>query len=344
MTEIIIILIMFSLALSVDAQTREQHFEPIIRYELSGGAGHYNYAPSFIKDDYGVIYGFLCQNRDPFKIVDYIYLYKGIPTPNGIKWQPGTEVLAPSDAPWDNCHVCDPDVREFHCVWHGEKYNYIMTYLGVDQWDCKHNQIGLAVAKAIEGPWVKMPKPLIPYEDRSKWGVGQSTTIVKDSTTVQIFYHSTTDNGPFCMREVKLNDLDNIILGPELPVPNLHPNSYPAFSKRYMYVVEEKRDYTDTTIPTWVGNICSLSYAPISANILSRKNIWTEIGRVEPSLSHFPRNHNPGILTDTRGYIPDNHQLTTFFTVSVLGSDWIWSYDLYSATYDLKKYFDNNRN
>jgi hypothetical protein len=341
MTEIIIILMMFSFALSVNAQAREC-IAPIIRYELSGGAGHYNYAPSFIQDDYGIIYGFLCQNRDPFKIVDYIYLYKGIPTPNGIKWQPGTEVLAPSDAPWDNCHVCDPDVREFHCVWHGETYNYIMTYLGVDQWDCNHNQIGLAVAKAIEGPWIKIPKPLIPYEDRTKWGVGQSTTIVKDSTTVQIFYHSTTDNGPYCMREVKLDDLDNIKLGPELPVPNLRSNSFPAFSKRYMYVVEEKRDYTDATIPTWVGNICSLSFAPISANILSKNNIWTEIGRVDPSLSHFPRNHNPGILTDTRGYIPDDNQLITFFTVSVLGPDWLWSYDLYSASYDLKKFFDNN--
>ena len=51
--------------------------KPIIRYEISGGAGHYNYAPSAIVDKYGICYMYLCQNRDPFKIVDFIYLYKG---------------------------------------------------------------------------------------------------------------------------------------------------------------------------------------------------------------------------------------------------------------------------
>ena len=57
-----------------------------VRYELSGGAGHYNYAPSFIQDEYGIIYGYICENRDPFEIVDYVYLYKGIPTKNGYVW------------------------------------------------------------------------------------------------------------------------------------------------------------------------------------------------------------------------------------------------------------------
>ena len=45
---------------------------PSIRYEFSGGAGHYNYAPSIIQDKYGIRYGFICENRDPFQIVDYV--------------------------------------------------------------------------------------------------------------------------------------------------------------------------------------------------------------------------------------------------------------------------------
>ena len=59
---------------------KPQTLIPQIRYEFSGGAGHYNYAPSIIQDQYGIRYGFICENRDPFKIVDYVYLYKGIPT------------------------------------------------------------------------------------------------------------------------------------------------------------------------------------------------------------------------------------------------------------------------
>ena len=185
---------------------------PRIKYEFSGGAGHYNYAPSIIQDEYGIRYGFICENRDPFEIVDYVYLYKGIPTDNGYVWQPGTQILAPSASGWDDCHICDPDVREFRTTYKGETYNWIMTYLGVDQWDSNHNQIGLAISKNIEGPYIKFDgNPLIPYEDRTKWGVGQSTTIVKDSTTIQLFYSSTTENGNFCMREIKLNDLNNIV-------------------------------------------------------------------------------------------------------------------------------------
>src|SRR5690554_2991288 len=40
---------------------------PQIKYEFSGGAGHYNYAPSIIQDEYGIRYGFICENRDPFR-------------------------------------------------------------------------------------------------------------------------------------------------------------------------------------------------------------------------------------------------------------------------------------
>ena len=182
-----------------------QALTPQIRYEFSGGAGHYNYAPSIIEDQYGIRYGFVCENRDPFKIVDYVYLYKGIPTEKGYVWQPGTQIIEPSETGWDNCHICDPDVREFKTTYKGETYNWIMTYLGVDRWDCNHNQIGLAISKNIEGPYIKFDRnPLVAYEDTTKWGVGQSTTIVKDSTTIQLFYHSTTENGPFCMREIKL--------------------------------------------------------------------------------------------------------------------------------------------
>lgn len=210
-----------------------QKLTPQIRYEFSGGAGHYNYAPSIIEDQYGIRYGFVCENRDPFKIVDYVYLYKGIPTEKGYVWQPGTQIIEPSETGWDNCHICDPDVREFKTTYKGETYNWIMTYLGVDRWDCNHNQIGLAISKNIEGPYIKFDRnPLVAYEDTTKWGVGQSTTIVKDSTTIQLFYHSTTENGPFCMREIKLNDLDNIILGEEKAIPFLSANSYPAMSDK----------------------------------------------------------------------------------------------------------------
>lgn len=312
-----------------------------VKYEFSGGAGHYNYAPSVIQDQYGIRYAYICENRDPFKIVDYIYLYKGIPTENGYVWQPGTQVIEPSETGWDNCHICDPDVREFKTTWKGETYYWIMTYLGVDQWDCNHNQIGLAVSKNIEGPWIKYDKnPIVPYEGRDKWGTGQSTTIVKNDSIIQLFYHSTTENGPYCMREIKLNNLDNIVLGEEIAVPWFTANTYPSMSEKNIYMVSEVRTYTDKTIPTWVGDVCRLVYKPRTESFITQTNEeWFEIGHVGPEESGFPRNHNPGILTDTKGYMLNDDELVMYFTPAMTGENWLWSYDLYSATFNLKEYF-----
>lgn len=91
---------------------------------------------------------FVCQNKVPFVIRDHIYLFKGIPTKNGYKWQPGTEVLGPSKSGWDKIHTCDPDVRKMNFSYKGQEYHWIMFYLGVDQW-FNHNQIGLAFSKVL---------------------------------------------------------------------------------------------------------------------------------------------------------------------------------------------------
>ena len=317
-----------------------QTLTPQIRYEFSGGAGHYNYAPSIIEDQYGIRYGFICENRDPFKIVDYVYLYKGIPTDKGYVWQPGTQIIEPSETGWDNCHICDPDVREFKTTYKGETYNWIMTYLGVDRWDCNHNQIGLAISKNIEGPYIKFDRnPLVAYEDTTKWGVGQSTTIVKDSTTILLFYTSTTGNRPFCMREIKLNDLDNIVLGEERKVPFIGGNSYPAMSDKNIYMVSETRVSPIKEIPTWVGDVCRLAYKPRTEGFFTEEDGWIEIGHAGPEETGFPRNHNPGILTDTKGYMLNDDELVMYFTPAMTDENWLWSYDLYSATFNLKNYF-----
>ena len=326
---------------------------PSVRYEFGGGAGHYDYAPSFIVDKYGIIYGYLCQNREPFKIVDYIYLYKGIPTPDGTVWQPGTEVIEPSRTGWDDCHICDPDVREYDIRdTNGNTHKWIMTYLGVDQWDCNHNQIGLAVADNIEGPWTKCDNlnPIIPYDRFDKWGTGQSTSIVLDDTTIAIFYHSTTTvaNGGLAMRIINLSDMKKFEPGEELKTPFIWANTYVALTKDRIYAVSEQRSENyEKEIPTWVGDLCVVRYKDRSddfvADMTDPIETWTEIGRVTPELSHFPRNHNPGFLTDSKGWIPDENKLTVYFTTAVTGDDWLWSYDLYSATFPTKDYFKNRK-
>lgn len=311
---------------------------PQVRFELSGGAGHYDYAPSFIIDGYGIIYGFLCENKNPFEIIDYVYLYKGIPTEDGYVWQPGTQIIAPSETGWDHIHICDPDVRALKTRYKGKTYNYIMTYLGVDQW-FNHNQIGLAVSEAIEGPYIKYEgNPIIPYEYLDTWGTGQSTSLVKNDSTIVVYYHNTGSTTGYSRREVILNDLDNIRLGEQEDIPHLRPNSYPALGKDHLYMVSEmKSEGYEQVVPTWVGDLCRVARIPLDGDIFAEEDPWEVLGYVTPEYSGFPRNHNPGFLTDEKGYLPDEDKLTVFFTTGVLGDDWLWSYDLYSAVFDLTR-------
>jgi hypothetical protein len=340
-----IITLIFGISLFASScETKKDKIEnatitPDVNYEFSGGAGHYNYAPSVIQDKYGIRYAFICQNRDPFKIVDYVYLYKGIPTKDGYKWQPGTMIVPPSENGWDNCHICDPDVREFKTTYNGETYDWIMTYLGVDQWDCNHNQIGLALSKNIEGPYIKFDKnPLVSYDNRTKWGVGQSTSVVLDSTTIRLFYSNS--NGGFTYCDVKLDNLNDIKFGEEKKISGMGANNYPAYSQKNVYMVSERRVDMDKLIPTWVGNVSELTYIPVNEDLSTPGEQWIKIGHVSPTESGFPRNHNPGILTDTKGYMMNDDELIMYFTPEVTGEDWLWTCDLYSARFDLKSFFN----
>lgn len=315
----------------------DDHGTPEIKYEFGGGAGHYNYAPSAIQDEYGIRYAFVCQNKNPFEIVDYIYLFKGIPTKDGYVWQPGTEIVAPSSEGWDKIHICDPDVRKFDLTYKGEKYNWIMTYLGVDQW-YNHNQIGLAFSKNIEGPYIKYDlNPLISFQDTTQWGVGQSTSIVIDSTSIQLFYSkSGKPRSTMQVRTVRLDVLDSVDIGEERVVPFLYPNTYFAYSSENIYAVSEVRINQSGEIPTWVGNHVRMVSKPLSKGLFSEEDEWTELALIGPEETRFPRNHNPGFLTDTRGHMLPDEDITVYFTVAMTGANWLWSYDLYSATFDMK--------
>jgi hypothetical protein len=304
-----------------------------IRYTLGGGAGYYNYAPSVIEDEYGIRYAFMCQNKVPFQIVDYIYLFKGIPTQNGYVWQPGTEIMGPSKDGWDKIHVCDPDVRRFDLSYKGESYRYIMTYLGVDQW-FNHNQIGLAISKNIEGPYIKYDlNPLVPYADTTLWGVGQSTSIVLNDSVIRLFYSkSHKPKGIMCARDIKIKDLDHPDIGEEKIVPHLYPNTYFAASQKNMFAVSEVRIDMSKEIPTWVGNHIRFVYKPLSENLFDTTDNWRQLEIFGPPQTRFPRNHNPGFLTDEKGYMKNDKEAIVYFTVAMTGNNWLWSYDLYSAT------------
>src|SRR5690606_3083701 len=102
--------------------------------------------------------------------------------------------------------------------------------------------------------------PIVQFDDRTKWGVGQSTSIVLNDSTIRLFYSNS--NGGFTYRNVIMNDLNYIRLGEEKKITGMGGNNYPAFSEHNVYMVSERRVDMDERIPTWVGNVSELTYIP----------------------------------------------------------------------------------
>ncbi len=141
----------------------------------------YNYCPAPVRTDEETIYVFYCANTQPGLVIDDIYARKG-KLKDGL-WQFGARfrVLEPSRLGWDCIHVCDPDVikGEFH--YKGDTYNWMMVFLGCDIHYSYHNQIGIAFAKQIEGPYIKYDgNPIVAYEEMFHWGAGQPCIISLD--------------------------------------------------------------------------------------------------------------------------------------------------------------------
>lgn len=125
------------------------HMAPL--FEKAKG-DYYNYAPCLIQLDNSTKYLFYCGNRESSTIVDYI-CWKKATLNNGVwTWSSENVAFGPSESDWDMCHVCDPDVIKGQFDYNGHTYSWAMTYLGVAQWDCNANQIGIAFSDSIEGP------------------------------------------------------------------------------------------------------------------------------------------------------------------------------------------------
>lgn len=315
---------------------------PKVAKVFGGGTGYYCYAPSAIQYDHKD-YIFVCQNKVPFSVRDHIYLYTRIV--NG-DWGMPKEVLAPSEAGWDSIHVCDPDVRKVSVSYKGQSYEWLMVYLGTDQLDNHHNQLGIAFAHDIKGPYVKYDKNPIITSYASEWGVGQSTTLVEDSSKILLCYSKGTvaHTGMFA-REIELKDLNAIAIGEEREISFdglknaiggaatiLHNASF-AWSKGAIYIAAPVDPFE--SIPADIAPVASrIQLAHKSRSETLFGGSWELSGYIEKAQTGFPRNHNPGIQTDSYGNLSSDTAATVFFTGSLTDAQWLWSYQLYSAVFD----------
>ncbi len=334
-----------SAALTWDTSTLTQIYNPGTYL----GGSYYSYAPS-VSDNGTTERIWSCHNKDSGVIRDHIFETKLV---NGVvvSSQP---VLFPSANGWDSYHNCDPSVVQGQFLYGGATYSYALFYLGNDVNGSSHNQIGVAFATNIDGPWVKYPSPLVTYPNNGQWGVGQpSVTSVDGKGKILLFYSKKTawddSNTHGWRREMDLSDMSNpqtsVADGQitESGLTNSAGNqdwldgfdvAYDQSRDRF-YMVREQHPYPSDN-PTYIGpNLQVDSIA--GSSIWNGGGQWTAEGNVTPSLTGFPRNHNGGLQRTYYGMLPDPSSLRVVFTNSCAAASCgssipEWTYTLWSIT------------
>lgn len=130
-----------------------------------GGGSFYTYAPSTVQTDSSTRYVFYCQNSPSGAISDHVYLSVGHLRHGAWKYGRPKAVVAPKAGTFYSVHTCEPSVigGKFHFGGHRERW--AMFFTAESAATNSTNQIGLAFANSLGGPWRIDPTPLVQTSD-----------------------------------------------------------------------------------------------------------------------------------------------------------------------------------
>ncbi len=319
-----------------------------------GREGIYNYCPSIMQLSDGTRYIYYCTNQNPFEITDFIGCRKGTPNADGsYTWGEELTVFSPSESGWDSHHTCDPSVIAGEVTYGGEKYGYLMAYLGCTSYDSQDNKVGLAVAKSPEGPFIRVgDAPFVDFTMDSaftgfQWGVGQPSLINLDKKgNVLLFYTRGDKDGTRLIAEGwELSDLGAPVQKFSEKVGtsglrDLNGNTDIINNADLVYDAQNKTFYAVSDChpnPSDEPNYISSHFRVTSfAEKNSFKTVsWKTLATFSPADTGAARNHNTGILRDEYGHLPQHSYLTLYYTVSETGNMSLWSYRINDAYFEL---------
>lgn len=302
----------------------------------------YAYAPSAIAGSPERYY--TCHSRASGTVRDDIFLT----TRSGGGVTSSVSVMTSSaSGAWDDFHICDPSVVRVDVEYAGAAYDYAMFYLGNDE-DCScHNQVGVAFAASLSGPWVKHPSPVIAFTGSSttEWGAGQpsATTIDAASGTVALTWtqgYSTGTGG--VMAQVDFSTGTPVVTASHaVPTAGLedadgNPDWLNNFDIVYspqrdrFFLVRELHPYPSSS-PNYIS--AAVQVASIAGGDLwAGTGSWTVEGVIDQSVTGAARTHNPGFLRTVYGTLPDEESITVVYTSASLDPGALWTYALHSTT------------
>lgn len=309
----------------------------------------YAYAPSTVEQG-NTRHVFYCGNSVSGSVHDHAMISVGTKQSNG-SWKYGTPKVAlgpESPAPaWANYHICDPEVLQGTFNWSGHTYSWVMlfTAYGNDY----PNQLGMAFADSINGPWKIYPTPLL--TDNQDFGtdcpqtdycIGEPAATSVDGKGRMLVYYQ--GNGGFIRRDVDLSNVTSPNVGPSEQLPS---GGLPGWlhNASVVYSPVKGRFYASYDTGLWnkVSNgppvQTDTSVVSVDAGDLwSGTGSWRGEGTIDGAHSGYAFNHNSGIVHDPYGMLPG----TTIEVVHTVangrtpeGAWGVWTYRLWSNTYTL---------
>jgi len=248
-----------------------------------------------------------------------------------------------------------------------------MLYLGCDAEHSTHNQIGVAFANSLRGPWHRYPDPILRYTDAPEagvvgeyyawpvyrfWGVGQPAAVSLDRRGRVLLFYSRGE-GVFGeeMAELDMSDMDR---GPILtqrvrvPTEGLRRNDGKPLralvnvgvaldeGRDRLYMVREELPPSDGRLPNFIADyvqVCATSWSALRKGAGS----WKILGEVDAERTGWPRNHNATIVKDAWGRVQAGRELTLAVSVAeaydVLPPEfgWLWTYRVALVSFALKR-------
>jgi hypothetical protein len=311
----------------------------LLNPSLSGEV--YEYAPSAMVDptDSTKTDIWTCHNATAGVVSDNIYYSQA--TSSGITSE--TQVMGPTTGGWDSLNTCDPSVVASTVSYQGTPYNYVMFYTG-NNCGSQDNQIGMAVASTVNGPWTKVgTSPVISYSAPGQcslsgdWGVGQpSVTSVTGTGDFLVFYTvGTGENSTIAgtqsvssgcyayVAEVSYNSSTNaatISWTGQLPTAGLPAGGCGLHNFDVMYDSVSGDFYAvgqDNTTPTYYPQFISDHlnlYTIPGGDVWGLSGSWTNIGSITADYTGFARNHDAGFVRTNYGVMPNASQVTVVAT------------------------------
>ncbi len=231
-----------------------------------------------------------------------------------------------------------------------------MAYLGCVTDNSQENDLGIAVAKSPEGPFIKVGNaPLVDFvrdmtidQNIFQWGVGQPSIINMDKKGSMLLFYTRGDHTGTrtVIEKWDLSDLDSPVRASSVKLSetgllDLNFADDILNNADFVYDAQNKRFYASSdchpnpsSVPDYISSHFRVSSFNEPASYSSFT--WRNVAKIGEAETGFARNHNTGILRDAYGHLPEAGVVSVYYTVSVTGDKSLWSYRIYDYHVKIK--------